>query len=87
MVPVKKLVEFIIKEWGTGNTIVQMDKTKPEAGLLYLDITKAKTRLGWKPKLNINTAIKYVVEWYKNYNKGDLYELCVGQIRKYGAEK
>lgn len=87
MVTVKELAEMIVKEWGSGKIAVQKDNTKPEAGLLYLDIGKAKSRLGWKPRLDIKRTIKYIVEWYKNYKTQDVYELCARQIKRYGAEK
>lgn len=89
MIPVKKLVDMIIEEVGYGHIIIRRDTDKPEkpeAGLLYLDCTKAKTRLGWKPKLNIKKAVQYVVEWYKNYEKVDVYDLCVKQIKRYEEE-
>lgn len=87
MVPVKKLAEMIVKEWGFGKIAVQEDSSKPEAGLLYLDISKAKSRLGWKPRLDMAKTIKYIAEWYKNYENDDAYELCARQIKRYEAEK
>jgi CDP-glucose 4,6-dehydratase len=87
MVPVKKLAEMIVAEWGSGNIVVQEDKTKPEAGLLYLDVNKAKSRVGWKPRLDMRNTIKYIIEWYKNYENEDPYALCVRQIKRYGAER
>lgn len=83
MVPVKKIVQMIVDEWGYGNVVIKKDDTRPEAGLLYLNTNKAKTLLGWRPRLDIFNAIHYTVEWYKNFEKGDVYELCVEQIRKY----
>jgi CDP-glucose 4,6-dehydratase len=83
MITVKELVELIIKEWGYGNIVIKKDNSKPEAGLLYLDCAKSKTRLGWKPKLDIRETINYIVEWYKNYENENVYDLCAKQIREY----
>ena len=86
MITVKEVVDLMIKEWGSGKLVVKEDKSKPEAVLLFLDCTKSKTKLGWKPKLDIGETIKYIVEWYKNYEKEDVYDLCVNQIKRYEAK-
>ena len=41
------------------------DKAVHEAGLLHLDISKAKTTLNWSPKMNSEQAIKLTIDWYK----------------------
>lgn len=58
-----------------------------EASLLTLDITKAKTRLGWKPRLDAAGAIALTADWYKRYAREDVYALCAGQIKKYEGEE
>lgn len=54
-----------------------------EANLLMLDITKAKTRLGWIPRMNIQQCMELVADWYKRYQTEDVYELCVEEINKF----
>ena len=56
-----------------------------EAKLLMLDITKAKTRLGWKPRMDMKQCMVLVADWYKRYKKADVYNLCVEEINKYLA--
>ena len=51
-----------------------------EANTLMLDISKAKTQLGWAPRWNLNECVKATVEWYKNYREEDVYGLCLKQI-------
>ena len=85
MIPVKKVAEGIIRKWGAGSINVKEDKTKHEAGLLYLDCSKSKKKLGWKPKFDIYETIEYIVEWYKGYKEKDPYNLCVKQIKDYEA--
>jgi len=36
-----------------------------EAGLLKLDISRARNELKWQPKLNAQQAIEYTIDWYK----------------------
>lgn len=54
-----------------------------EANLLMLNIEKAKTRLGWYPRLNAQQTIELTADWYKRYKIEDVYNLCVEQIEKF----
>ena len=64
-----------------------LDQTDPnaphEAKLLMLDITKAQTRLGWKPRLSTAEAIALTADWYKRYHGEFAYDICVDEIRKF----
>lgn len=54
-----------------------------EAKLLMLNVNKAKSRLGWKPRLNMQECITLVADWYKRYKTEDVYNLCVEEINKF----
>jgi len=68
---VKELVTEILKhrkgKWA--------DKSDPkavhEAGLLNLDIRKAKRVLGWKPRWNFEETVARTVEWYAAVRAGE----------------
>jgi CDP-glucose 4,6-dehydratase len=84
IVPVRQMADMLVKKWGSGSWVDGSAKDhKHEAKLLSLDITKIQKELGWKPKLKLDEAIEYVVEWYKNSNKKNAYELCIKQINSY----
>ena len=74
----------LTKEFGFG---VLKDSSEPnavhEAKFLMLNISKAKTRLGWKPRLNMEQCISLVADWYKRYQKEDVYQLCVEEINRF----
>lgn len=38
-----------------------------EAACLKLDCSKAKSLLGWSPKLDLTTTLEWIVEWYRAY--------------------
>ena len=61
---VKELVEEMLK-WRKGTWV---DKSDPnavhEAGLLNLDIRKARRVLGWKPRWGFEETVKNTVQWY-----------------------
>lgn len=54
-----------------------------EANLLMLDITKAKSRLGWTPRLDALQTIDLVADWYMKYREQNVYQLCVEEINTY----
>lgn len=84
VVPVWDVANQVVSAYGKGELIDQTDPNAPhEANLLMLDITKARTRLGWKPRLTTREAIDLTVEWYKQYDRVSFYEFCVIDILKY----
>lgn len=48
------------------------DRPQPhEAGLLYLDSTKAHTQLGWRPVWPLDEALAATADWYRAYLSDD----------------
>lgn len=84
VVTVKELLDKTISDYGEGEWKDVSDKEKlHEATLLSLDITKAKSKLGWNPVLDINQTIKFTIDWYKRYKEEDVYTICQEQITDY----
>lgn len=80
---VRELVETAIETWGSGTWADKSNGTAPhEAGLLKLDISKAKQVLGWKPVWNAPQAIKESLDWYR-HPAGGLLDFSTAQIEKY----
>ena len=86
--------ESVLTVWEVAQTIIDKfgygklrDVSDPEAlheaNLLMLNINKAKTRLGWYPRLMPKTAIDLTSDWYKRYGTEDVYTLCVEEIGKF----
>lgn len=62
-----------------------------EAGLLVLDCAKARTLLGWRPRLGLDEALLWTAGWYRAWaesarKKHDLRELCLASIREFVAK-
>ncbi len=84
VVTVKDLVELILKERGRGELRIEEDTSKKhEAKLLFLDTTKAKERINWKPRLTIQQTTHFILDWYTRYKNTDVYQLCADQIKEY----
>ena len=55
-----------------------------EAQCLQLDNAKVKEQLNWFPKLNIEEALKLVIDWMLAYDKGlNVRDICLKQIKSY----
>ncbi|MBI5418635.1 MAG: CDP-glucose 4,6-dehydratase [Deltaproteobacteria bacterium] len=83
--PVEWIVRRFCKAWGPGASY-EVDKGEHphETHFLKLDCSKARTRLGWSPRWNLEDAIDRVVAWTRAYKeKGDLREVCLRQIGQY----
>ena len=48
-----------------------------------LDISKAKFRLGWEPRMDIEQCIQLVIDWYRCYKTEEVYGLCLEEIKKF----
>lgn len=64
---VENLTKCLIQKLGIGSYKISPDFILHEAVILKLDNAKAKSKLGWKPKLNFDETMKFTAEWYKNY--------------------
>jgi CDP-glucose 4,6-dehydratase len=83
--PVSWIVERISTMWGEGARWETDGGAHPhEAHLLRLDISKARSRLEWSPRLRLEEAIPWIVEWYRAYREGrDLRAVTMAQIERY----
>lgn len=77
----------LLDNYGKGELIDVSDPNAlHEANLLLLDITKAKFRLNWSPRMNIDQCMALVADWYKRYSNEDVYKLCVEEIQNYAGK-
>lgn len=86
--PVWDVACMILKNYGKGELKDVSDpKALHEANLLILDITKAKFKLGWEPRTDIEDCCALTADWYKRYLKEDVYNLDMEQIDKFIHKK
>ena len=86
---VEWIVRRICARWGNG-AVYEVDRGPHpyEAHFLKLDCSKAKARLNWHPRWNLEQAIERVLEWVRVYQRGeDIREVCRRQIRQYEGEE
>lgn len=73
------------KYWGDGLKVISgSDEGPHEAGLLLLDSSKIRSRLGWNSVWNIEKAVEKTALWYKAFAEGaDVREITDRQIEEY----
>ncbi|MFM0737773.1 CDP-glucose 4,6-dehydratase [Paraburkholderia xenovorans] len=83
--PVSWIVERLAVHWGNDAKWSVSEGNHPhEAGILKLDISKARSRLGWHPHLRLDDALKLIVDWAQRRREGeDVRELTLSQITQY----
>ena len=80
---VKTLVDIAIDCWRTGTWKDMSDPSQPhEAGILKLNIKRAKKELNWQPKLNSKEAIQWTIDWYRQPPEM-LFDYTLAQIKSY----
>ncbi len=86
--PVSWIVEHMHAAWG-GNAHQAVHTAAPgvhEAGLLRLDSSKVRAALGWRPVLNLQLALEWIVEWHQSVQRGDhARDVTMSQINEYSA--
>jgi len=82
---VRQVVETLASQWGDGALWEADAGNHPhEAGLLKLDISKARGRLGWRPLLPLDQGLQWIVDWKRRCDAGaDPREVTLSQIRAY----
>jgi CDP-glucose 4,6-dehydratase len=79
----------VARRWGTPDAWVASADTGPhEAASLRLDASRARGALGWAPRLSVEDALDWTVEWYRRYDEGaDPRVLTLQQIEQYEGLK
>ncbi len=71
--PVEWLADRVCDLWGdSASWSNASDENQPhEAGFLRLNCDKAKSHLGWRPRMNLEQALSWTVDWYQGVQRGD----------------
>jgi CDP-glucose 4,6-dehydratase len=84
---VASLIEKLIAMWGNGAQWKNAGGDNPhEATFLKLDSSKAHFKLGWRPRLGFDDALRLTAAWHQQDLKNSvssMRDFTLGQIREY----
>ena len=85
--PVQWIVERLCTAWGSdARWSLQPGEHPHEAGHLRLDISKARQRLHWAPRWDLEAALLHIARWHQAWRQGeDMRAICMSQISEYTA--
>jgi CDP-glucose 4,6-dehydratase len=85
--PVEWIAEKMTGFWGDGaKWVLDPDPGAHEARYLKLDASRARSDLGWTPHLRLETALEWLVQWYRAWQAGgDMHAFTLSQIASYEA--
>ncbi len=69
---VERIANYMASTWGEEAAwLCDAEPGVHEAGVLRLDVSKARAELGWQPRLRIESALEWTVEWFRAWMKGE----------------
>ena len=82
---VGRIATRLAEMWGNNASWTRdADPGAHEAHSLRLDATKGRSELGWEPKLKLETALEWTMQWYRGWQEGkNMAELTAKQIEEY----
>jgi len=86
--PVSWIAQRMTNFWGNGASwVLDEDHGPHEAGYLRLDASRARRDLAWTPRLRLETALEWLVEWYRTWQSSPstMNDFTLSQIARYGA--
>ena len=82
---VEEIADSLAAAWGDGARWVRdAEPGVHEAGVLRLDASKARAELEWRPRLKLESALRWTAEWYRAcLNRTHMSDLTWKQIEEY----
>ena len=82
---VEWIVKYFCNLWGdSADYEVDISLNPHEAKSLKLDCSKARLKLGWRSRYDLETVLKKIVSWTRDYLDGkDMRASCLRQINEY----
>jgi CDP-glucose 4,6-dehydratase len=70
--PVSWLASRVVEHWGAGAAwSPESDDGPNESASLRVDASRARMHLGWSPRLQLETALAWTVEWHRRLAGGE----------------
>jgi CDP-glucose 4,6-dehydratase len=82
--PVDWILDVMISKWPNSSWEHDASSNPHEADFLKLDISKAKSKLGWSPVWELSQTLQKIINWHQAWlNKEDMQDVSFAEIKKY----
>ena len=82
--PVDWILDEMISKWPNSSWVLDENPSPHEADFLKLDISKAKSKLGWSPVWELSQTLEKIINWHQAWlNKEDMQVVCLTEIKEY----
>ncbi len=83
--PVAWIADDLTQRWGNDAHWTEDDNEHlKETHTLHLDSSKARNALGWSPRLHLDQALEWTLDWYQAYSRNEsLRSFTESQIQHY----
>ncbi len=82
--PVGWILDKMISKWPDSSWELDQNSNPHEADFLKLDISKAESKLGWKPVWGLSHTLEKIIDWHKAWlDKEDMQAVCLAEIEEY----
>ena len=82
--PVDSILNKMITKWPNSSWELDKNSNPHEADFLKLDISKAESRLGWKPIWELSHTLEKIIAWHRAWiDKKDMQAVCLSEIKEY----
>ncbi|KAA6463108.1 CDP-glucose 4,6-dehydratase [Acidobacteria bacterium AB60] len=84
---VRQIADYLTDLWsGRASWTDDQAPSAYEAHYLRLDSSKARCELGWRPRLKIERALQWTIDWFRAWASGsDMRTKTLGQVWEYAA--
>lgn len=82
--PVGAILDLMVAQWPGARWELDGGVHPHEAGYLKLDISKARTELGWEPTWGLKKTLGKIIQWHRSWlDKRDMQYECLQEIHEY----
>lgn len=83
--PVAWIADELTQRWGNdAHWTMDDNEHLKETHTLHLDSSKARNTLGWSPRLHLDQALEWTLDWYKAYSRNEsMQSFTESQIQHY----
>jgi CDP-glucose 4,6-dehydratase len=78
------ILDKMIAKWPNSSWKLDKNSNPHEADFLKLDISKAESKLNWRPVWELSQTLEKIIVWHQAwFNKEDMQAACLAEIEEY----